>query len=152
MQLFKPLIISDSLPDALAQIGQLRDRLRVAYTYNGRPLTEKMRVRLLAMLDEMEQEEIRSARDREQERLGRAKERLDVAIMQRASGMTEAANAAQSLAASVTKIATSHVLALDAAREVGSELPDIKGELQKLAQAAADALKPLSAIIDGKAQ
>ena len=150
MQLVKPLIISDSLPDALAQIGQLRDRLKVAYTYNGRPLTEKMRTKLLATLDEMEQDEIRNARAREQERQTRAKEKLDVAVMQRTSGLTEAASAAQSLAAGVTKIANSHALALDAAHEVGTELPDIKGDLQKLAQAAADALKPLSVIIDGK--
>jgi len=150
MQLFKPLIISDSLPDALAQIEQLRERLKVAYTYNGRPLTPKMRAKLLAMLDDMEQEEIKHAREHEQERLTRAREKFEVTIMQRANGLTEAANAAQNLAASVSKITSSHALALDAAREIGSDLPDIKADLQKLAQTAADALKPLSVIIDGK--
>jgi len=149
MQHFKPLIISDSLPDALAQIGQLRERLKVAYTYNGRPLTPKTRTKLLAMLDDMEQDEIKHAREREQERLSRAKEKFELAIVERATSLTEAASVTQALAVSVSRIASSHALALEAAREAGSELPDIRADLQKLAQTAADALKPLSAIIDG---
>src|SRR5690348_1220617 len=149
MQHFKPLIISDSLPDALAQIGQLRERLKVAYTYNGRPLTPKTRTKLLAMLDDMEQDEIKHAREREQERLSRAKEKLELAIVERATSLTEAASVTQALAVSVSRIASSHALALEAAREAGSELPDIRADLQKLAQTAADALKPLLAIIDG---
>jgi hypothetical protein len=149
MQHFKPLIISDSLPDALAQIGQLRERLKVAYTYNGRPLTPKTRTKLLAMLDDMEQDEIKHAREREQERLSRAKEKFELAIVERATSLTEAASVTQALAVSVSRIASSHALALEAAREAGSELPDIRADLQKLAQTAADALKPLLAIIDG---
>lgn len=149
MQHFKPLIISDSLPDALAQIGQLRERLKVAYTYNGRPLTPKTRTKLLAMLDDMEQDEIKHAREREQERLSRAKEKFELAIVERATSLTEAASVTQALAVSVSRIASSHALALEAAHEAGSELPDIRADLQKLAQTAADALKPLSAIIDG---
>jgi hypothetical protein len=147
MQLIKPLIISDSLPDALAQIEQLRERLKVAYTYNGRPLTPRMRDKLLGMLDDMEQDEIKNAQVREQERLTRAKENLEVAIMRRATALTEASHAAKSLAASVSKIASSHAVALDAARQFGADLPDIKVELQKLGQTAAEALEPLAAII-----
>lgn len=150
MQLFKPLIISDSLPDALAQIGQMRERLKVAYTYNGRPLTPKTRAKLLAMLDDMEQDEIKHAREREQERLARAKERLELAIIERSASLAEATNAAQGLAASVSRFRSAHTRALEAAREVGSELPDTKADLQKLAQTAADALKPLSVITDGE--
>jgi len=150
MQLFKPLIISDSLPDALAQIGQLRERLKVAYTYNGRPLTPKMRVKLLAMLEDMEQDEIKHAQEREQERLIRAKEKLELAIIERTAGLIAAANAVKTLAENVSKIASVHAVAIDVAREASSELPDIKADLQKLAQTAADALKPLSAIIDSK--
>lgn len=150
MQLFKPVIISDSLPDALAQIGQMRERLKVAHTYNGRPLTPKTREKLLATLDDMEKDEIRHAREREQERLIRAKERLELAIIERTSNLAEAANAAQTLAANVSRFISAHARALEAAREVGSELPDTKADLQKLAQTVADALKPLSATIDGK--
>lgn len=148
MQFIKPLIISDSLPDALAQIGQLRDRLKVAFTYNGRPLTPKMRARLMTMLDEMEQDEIKRARDREQERLSRATEKFAVVIKEREAGLAAAAAAARALAEGVAKIAASHAIALDAARETGSELPDIKVDVQKLAQAAAEALKPLAAITE----
>lgn len=150
MQLFKPLIISDSLPDALAQIGQMRERLKVAYTYNGRPLTPKTRAKLLATLDDMEQDEIKHAREREQERMTRAKERLELSIAERTTSLAEATNATQSLAASVSRFRSAHARALEAAREVGSELPDTKADLQKLAQTAADALKPLSSIIDGE--
>lgn len=150
MQLFKPVIISDSLPDALAQIGQMRERLKVAHTYNGRPLTPKTRAKLLATLDDMEQDEIKHAREREQERLTQAKERLELAIIERSTSLAAAANAAQTLAANVSRFTSAHAHALEAAREVGSELPDVKADLQKLAQSAADALKPLSAIIDGK--
>jgi|SRR5579863_120396 len=150
MQLVKPLIISDSLPDALAQIGQMRERLKVAYTYNGRPLTPKTRAKLLATLDDMEQDEIKHAREREQERLTRAKERLELAIIERSTSLAEATNAAQGLAVSVSRFTSAHARALEAAREVGSELPDTKADLQKLAQTAADALKPLSAIIEGQ--
>lgn len=150
MQLFKPLIISDSLPDALAQIGQMRERLKGAYTYNGRPLTPKTRAKLLATLDEMEQNEIKHAREREQERLTRAKEKLELAIIERSTSLAEATKATQGLAASVSRFRSAHARALEAAREVGSELPDTKADLQKLAQTAADALKPLSSIIDGE--
>lgn len=150
MQLVRPLIISDSLPDALAQIGQLRERLKVAYTYNGRPLTPKTRAKLLAMLDDMEQDEIKHAREREQERLTRAKERLELAVIERTTSLAEATNAAHSLAASVSRFTSAHALALEAAREVGAELPDTKADIQKLAQTAADALKALSVIIDGR--
>jgi dsRNA-specific ribonuclease len=144
-----PLIVSDSLPEALAQIAELRNRLKGASTYNGQPLTPKMRDKLMATLDAMERDETKNARHREEERLSCAKETLDGAIKQRTAALTVATTAADWLADAIAKITSSHAAAVDAARAVGTELPDIKPNLQKLAQAIADALRPLAAITEG---
>lgn len=144
MDFIKPLIISDSLQDALAQISQLRERLKVALTYNGKQLTPKIRDKLLSTLDEMEREEIEHARDREKERLSRAKEKFDSAINQRAVALAEANAAASRLANSVAQLVAGHTAATEAAKDAGTEPSSIRPDIQKLAQLVAEALKPLA--------
>lgn len=148
MDFIKPLIVSDSLPEALAQIHDLRERLKVALTYNGKTLTEKIRVKLLATLDEMEREEIKHARDREQERLSRAKENFESAMNQRALALADANAAVARLANSVAQIVAGHAAATGAAKDAGAEPSNIKPDLQRLAQLVADALKPLAAMTE----
>lgn len=148
MQTVMPLIISDSLPEALAQISQLRERLRVASTYNGKLLTPKMRAKLMTTLDEMEQDELKHAREREQERLERAKGKLDSAIRQRTVALSEAAAAADQLARCIVEITTGHAAAIEAAREVKVELPDVTGDLQQLSNTVTNVLRPLDAIVN----
>jgi hypothetical protein len=143
-----PWIVAQSLPDALAQIAALRIRIGEASTYDGVPLTANMRATFMAMLDEIEREEVSNARQLEEERLKRARQTFESALKQRAAALTEIATASDWLADGISKILKSDAAAVEAAREAGMDVPSINGELRKLTQAIADALKPLSAIAE----
>jgi len=148
MRRVAPWILSKSLPDALEQITTLRARVKNASTYDGVPLTTQTRATFMAMLDETELEEVANAREREEERLGRAKHVAEGAIKQRSAALTEIATAIDWLSDGISKVLTNDAAAIDAAREAGVEVPNIKAELQKLAEAGANALKPLTLIAE----
>jgi hypothetical protein len=145
MDRVEPWIVSKTLADALEQIRVLRIRVKEATTYDGAPLTSPMRASFLTMLDEIERNEVISARQREEERLRRAKQRAEIAIKQRSAALTEIATAIDWLTDGVSKLLKNDIAAVDAAREAGTEVPNIKSELQKLAQAGADAIRSLTA-------
>ena len=142
-----PWILSESLSDALAQIADLRKRIKDATMYDGGLLTAKVCEAFLAMLDEIERDEVINARLKEEDRVKRAKQRLESAIKQRATALVEMATAIDWLTDGISKLLKSHAAAVDAGREVGTDAPDIRTELQKLAQSITDALKPLSGIV-----
>lgn len=146
MRRVEPWILSVSLPDALEQITTLRARVKAASTYEGVHLTVQMRATFMAMLDEIEREEVTRARQREEERLRRAKHVTEDAIKQRSAALTEIATAIDWLSDGISKVLKNDTAAVDAAKEAGVEVPNIKPELQKLAQAGANALKSLSSI------
>ena len=105
-----------------------------------------MRATFLAMLDEIEREEVTNARQREDERLRKAKQVAESAIKQRSAALTEIATAIDWLSDGVSKVLKNDAAAVEAAQEAGVEVPNIKAELQRLLQAAANALRPLTAI------
>lgn len=141
-----PWIVSKTLSDALEQIAALRNHVNAATTYDGMPLTSQMRATFLAMLDEIERDEVTNARQREDERLQKAKRVAESAIKQRSAALTETATAIDWLSDGVSKVLKNDAAAVEAAREAGVEVPNIKAELLRLAQAGANALRPLTAI------
>jgi hypothetical protein len=149
MQPVVPWIVAQSHSDALAQIAALRIRIKEASTYDGMPLTSNMRATFMAMLDEIEREEVSKAHQREEERLKRTKQILESALKQRAAALTEIATAAEWLVDGISKVLKSNAAAVEAAREAGMDVPSINGELRKVTQAVVDALKPLTAITEG---
>jgi hypothetical protein len=149
MERVEPWIVAVSLDDALAQITELRARIKEAATHDGMALTSQMRANFLAMLDEIERDEVANARQLAEERLKRAKQLLESAVRQRAAALNEIGTATDWLADGISKVIKSNAAAIEAAREAGNDVPDIKGELRRLAQAVADALKPLAAVTEG---
>ncbi len=101
------------------------------------------------MLDKIERNDVINARRREDERLRRAKHAAKSAIKQRSAALTQIATAIDWLSDGVSRILKNDAAAAEAAQEAGVEVPNIKGELQKLAQAGANALRPLAALHDG---
>lgn len=146
MHRVEPWIVSQTLSNALKQIAALRQRVNEAATYEGLPFTSQMRATFLAMLDEIEREEVINTRQRDEERLRRAKQVTESAIKQRSAALTEIATAIDWLSDGVSKVLKNDAAAVEAAREAGVEVPNIKAELLRLAQVGANALRPLTAI------
>jgi len=143
-----PWIVSESLLDAREQIATLRVRVRESATYDRAPLTSQMRATFMAMLDEIERDEVANARQSEEERLKRVKQNFESATKQRAAALTEITTAIEWLSDGISRVQKSDVAARNAAREAGMDLPDIRPEIQKLVQAVSAALQPLKTLID----